>query len=40
MVQVVQEAGYEDFGYVIVRLDYSDEDTWQRWQAAFDVVQE
>jgi hypothetical protein len=25
VVQVVQEAGYDDFGYVLVRLDYSDE---------------
>ena len=40
VVQVVQEAGYHDFGFVIVRLDYCDEDTWQRWQAAFDGVQD
>lgn len=40
VVQVVEEAGYDDFGFAIVRLDYSDEDAWERWKAAFDVVQD
>lgn len=35
VVQVVQEAGYDDFGFVLVRLDYSDEDAWTRWNTAF-----
>jgi hypothetical protein len=38
VVQVVEEAGYDDFGFMIVRLDYSDETAWERWKAAFDVV--
>jgi hypothetical protein len=38
VVQVVQEAGYEDFGFMIVRLDYSDETVWERWKAAVDIV--
>jgi hypothetical protein len=38
VVQVVQEAGYDDFGFMIVRLDYSDETVWERWKAAVDVV--
>jgi hypothetical protein len=38
VVQVVKEAGYDDFGFPIVRLDYSDEDAWERWKAAFDVL--
>jgi hypothetical protein len=40
VVQVVEEAGYDDFGFAIVRLDYSDQDAWERWKAAFDVVQD
>jgi hypothetical protein len=35
VVQVVQEAGYDDFDYVLVRLDYSDEEAWTRWNAGF-----
>ncbi|CAD0097272.1 unnamed protein product, partial [Aureobasidium mustum] len=35
VMQVVQEAGYNDFGFVLVRLDYSDEDAWTRWNTAF-----
>ncbi|KAG9684844.1 hypothetical protein KCU95_g12806, partial [Aureobasidium melanogenum] len=35
VVQVVQEAGYDDFGYVLVRLDYTDEDAWTRWNTIF-----
>ncbi|KAK6000002.1 hypothetical protein QM012_003990 [Aureobasidium pullulans] len=34
VVQVVQESGYDDFGYVVVRLDYSDEDAWTRYNTA------
>jgi hypothetical protein len=30
VVQVVEDAGYEDFGFVVVRLDYSDQDAWAR----------
>lgn len=40
VVQVVEEAGYDDFGFAIVRLDYSDEGAWERWKAAFDIVQD
>jgi hypothetical protein len=36
VVQVVEDAGYEDFGFMIVRLDYSDEDAWTRWSETFD----
>ncbi|KAG9855167.1 hypothetical protein KCU98_g2352, partial [Aureobasidium melanogenum] len=35
VVQVVQEAGYDDFGCVLVRLDYTDEDAWTRWNTTF-----
>lgn len=35
VVQVVQEAGYDDFGFVLVGLDYTDEDAWTRWNASF-----
>ena len=37
VVQVVEEAGYDDFGFMVVRLYYSDEDAWQRWSETFDV---
>lgn len=37
VAQVVEEAGYEDFGFMVVRLDYSDEDAWARWCETFDV---
>lgn len=36
VVQVVEEEGYEDFGFVIVRLDYSDQDAWALWSETFD----
>ncbi|KAG9959888.1 hypothetical protein KCU61_g6988, partial [Aureobasidium melanogenum] len=35
VVQVVQEAGYGDFGFVLVRLEYTDEDAWTRWNTTF-----
>lgn len=35
VVQVYREAGYDDFGFVMVRSDYSDEDAWTRWNTAF-----
>lgn len=35
VVQVAQEAGYDDFGFVLVRLDYTDEDAWTRWNTTF-----
>lgn len=37
VVQVVEEAGYEEFGFMVARLDYSDEDAWARWCETFDV---
>lgn len=36
VVQVVEDAGYEDFGFVVVRLDYSNQDAWARWSETFD----
>ncbi|CAD0110492.1 unnamed protein product [Aureobasidium uvarum] len=40
VVQVVEEAGYHDFGFAIVRLDYTDEQEWERWKGCFDIVQD
>ncbi|KAG9516552.1 hypothetical protein KCV07_g6719, partial [Aureobasidium melanogenum] len=40
VVQVVEEAGYDDFGFAIVRLDYTDEEEWERWKGIFDTVQD
>jgi hypothetical protein len=37
VVQVVEDAGYEEFGFMVVRLDYSDQDAWVRWSESFDV---
>jgi len=37
VVQVVEDEGYEDFGFMVVRLDYSDQDAWERWTDTFDV---
>lgn len=40
VVQVVEQAGYDDFGFAIVRLDYTDEEEWERWKNIFDTVQD
>lgn len=35
VVQMVQEAGYDDFGFVLVRSEYTNEDAWTRWNTTF-----
>jgi hypothetical protein len=35
VVQVVEDEGYEDFGFMVVRLDYSEQDAWERWTDTF-----
>lgn len=35
-MRLVEQGGYDEFGFWIVRLDYSDEDAWERWSDLID----
>ncbi|PWY90626.1 hypothetical protein BO94DRAFT_545347 [Aspergillus sclerotioniger CBS 115572] len=35
VVQVVERAGFDDFGFIVFRADYSDEKYWDKWQELF-----
>ncbi|RAK95646.1 uncharacterized protein BO80DRAFT_429737 [Aspergillus ibericus CBS 121593] len=35
VVQVVERAGFDDFGFIIFRAEYSDEERWDTWQEQF-----
>lgn len=36
VVQVFEESGLNEFGFVLVRMDYGDDDEWRRWCEATD----
>lgn len=36
VVQVVEAAGYEKFGFTIVRMDYRDDEDWGKWASTVD----
>lgn len=35
IVQIVEDAGHEDFGFVLFRTDFSDEAKWDQWEEGF-----
>lgn len=35
VVQVVERAKLDDFGFIILRTDYSSEERWERWQEGY-----
>lgn len=37
-VQCVEEQGYDEWGYVLVRTDYSSEVRWEHFQAEFNKI--
>ncbi len=39
-VQVVEDAGFEDFGFFLFRTDYTDEVRWETWQKEYDRLLE
>ncbi|RAK85565.1 hypothetical protein BO79DRAFT_231492 [Aspergillus costaricaensis CBS 115574] len=36
VVQVVEENGFDDFGFITFRTDYSDDESWDKWDAEYD----
>lgn len=36
VVQVVEENGFDDFGFITFRTDYSDHEHWDKWDAEYD----
>ena len=35
VVQLVERNGFDDFGFIVFRADYSDEEYWDKWQEQF-----
>lgn len=35
VVEVVERGGYDDFGFITFRADYSDEERWGKWEDLF-----
>ncbi|CAI7568078.1 unnamed protein product [Penicillium glandicola] len=35
VVEVVERGGFDDFGFIVFRTDYSDEGRWEQWQKEF-----
>lgn len=40
LVQVVQDAGHDDFGFLVIRKSYGDEALWEQWAEAFNNLVE
>ena len=38
VVQIVLDNNYEDFGFPVYRVNYDDEEKWQRWYEKFDEL--
>ncbi|OBT77020.1 hypothetical protein VF21_02882 [Pseudogymnoascus sp. 05NY08] len=38
LVQVIEEAGYDDFGFLLFRTDFSDDARWERFVVEWDVL--
>lgn len=38
MVQVVEAGGYDAFGFTVARMDYSDDEAWEKWADAVDQM--
>jgi hypothetical protein len=38
LVQVIEEAGYDDFGFLLFRTDYSSDARWERFVVDWDVL--
>ncbi|RHZ49311.1 hypothetical protein CDV55_102414 [Aspergillus turcosus] len=38
VVQVVERAGLDDFGFLILRTDYSSEERWEKWQEGYHQI--
>jgi hypothetical protein len=38
LVKVVEDAGYEDFGFVLFRTDFTSESRWERFVAEWDIL--
>lgn len=38
MVQVVERAGWDDFGFILFQADYSSEERWERWVEGFNRI--
>lgn len=36
LVQTVERMGFDDFGYIFFRTDYSDDQRWEQWNEQFD----
>lgn len=37
-VQCVEEQGYDEWGYILIRTDYSSEERWEQFQAEFNKI--
>ncbi|KAJ5958892.1 uncharacterized protein N7479_006042 [Penicillium vulpinum] len=35
VVEVVERGGFDDFGFIVFRTDYSDEQRWEQWHKEF-----
>ncbi|KAJ5547460.1 hypothetical protein N7494_005045 [Penicillium frequentans] len=35
VVEIVERGGFDDFGFILFRTDYSDEERWEQWQKEF-----
>ncbi|KAJ5914229.1 hypothetical protein N7504_003112 [Penicillium tannophilum] len=38
VVEVVERGGFDDFGFIVFRTDYSDEERWQQWHKEFQRI--
>lgn len=38
LLQVVEEAGFEDFGFLVIRTQYGDEELFQKWDEHFNAL--
>lgn len=38
VVEVVERGGFDDFGFIVFRTDYSDEERWEQWQKEFQRI--
>lgn len=36
LVEVVERAGFDDFGFIVFRTDYSDDQRWEQWDNQFE----
>lgn len=38
VVEVVERGGFDDFGFIVFRTDYSDEQRWEQWHKEFQRI--